>query len=58
MTRLCGWCGKHLGDTGDGRPEVVTHGICAPCKELHFDRHLELLRARRLAAAQGKEAHP
>jgi hypothetical protein len=33
MTRICSWCGKHLGTTDDDSDDI-THGICPTCRRL------------------------
>jgi hypothetical protein len=35
---ICAWCGDHIsGETGNVANLVVSHGICAQCKEKLFD---------------------
>ena len=33
MKRVCGWCGKPMGEKEGGTPEDITHGICKKCRK-------------------------
>ena len=37
MKRICGWCGKDMGESPDPPPPGLegkaTHGICDPCRD-------------------------
>lgn len=33
MIRICAWCQADLGETPDGPPDLISHGICDTCQQ-------------------------
>jgi hypothetical protein len=36
MKRLCGWCGRELGEATRPEEVRVTHGVCEDCRNTYF----------------------
>lgn len=47
MKIICAWCKKDMGETPEGGPDTVTHGICESCYEDAEEDLEEFLKERR-----------
>jgi hypothetical protein len=55
MKRLCGWCGRELGEPTLPEEARVTHGVCEDCRGTYFPSAKAKLEALPAPADEGRD---